>query len=92
MGFTMHFWWLEHSNRAWRVFLVLIVALGVSKRVCGQDPPADYKTFGKAFIDEYCSKCHSEIEPQAEMVLTRFSDSDSIVRERKVWMDVIRTV
>ena len=71
MGFTMHFWWLENSNRALRILLGLIVALGVSKRVCSQELPSDYKTFGKAFIEDYCSKCHSEIEPQAEMVLTR---------------------
>jgi hypothetical protein len=92
MGFTMHFRWLEHSNRTLQVLLGLIVALGVSKRVCGQEAPADYKTFGKAFIEEYCSKCHSEIEPQAEVVLTRFGDSDSIVRERKLWMNVIKQV
>jgi hypothetical protein len=92
MGFTMHFWWLENSNRALRILLGLIVALGVSKRVCSQELPSDYKTFGKAFIEDYCSKCHSEIEPQAEMVLTRYSDSDSIVRERKVWMNVIKQV
>ena len=58
----------------------------------GEDPPADYKTLGKAFVDKYCSKCHSSEDPQAELVLTRFSDSDSILRERKIWMNVMKQV
>ena len=58
----------------------------------GEDPPADYKTLGKAFVEKYCSKCHSSEDPQAELVLTRFSDSDSILRERKIWMNVMKQV
>ncbi len=58
----------------------------------GEDPPADYKTLGKAFVEKYCSKCHSSEDPQAELVLTRFSDSDSILRERKIWMNVRKQV
>jgi hypothetical protein len=57
-----------------------------------EDPPADYKTLGKGFIEKYCSKCHAPEDPQAELVLTRFSDSDSIIRERKIWMNVIKQV
>jgi hypothetical protein len=56
------------------------------------DPPADYKTLGKAFVEKYCSKCHGPDDPQAELVLTRFSDSDSILRERKIWMNVLKQV
>ncbi|MFM8214670.1 MAG: DUF1592 domain-containing protein [Pirellula sp.] len=56
------------------------------------DPPADYKTLGKAFVEKYCSQCHSPDDPQAELVLTRFSDSDSILRERKIWMNVLKQV
>ena len=58
----------------------------------GEDHPADYKTLGKAFVEKYCSKCHSSEDPQAELVLTRFSDSDSILRERKIWMNVMKQV
>ncbi|MCY3007579.1 MAG: DUF1592 domain-containing protein [Planctomycetota bacterium] len=92
MAFTMNFCLFQSSIRVLPFLLGLAVYLDVSKRAWGQDPPADYKTLGKAFIDEYCAKCHSEIEPQAEMVLTRFSDSDSIVRDRKIWMNVIKQV
>ena len=74
------------------VFLGLLVFFCGAMPAYGEDPPADYKTLGKAFVEKYCSKCHSSEDPQAELVLTRFSDSDSILRERKIWMNVIKQV
>jgi hypothetical protein len=74
------------------VFLGLLVLFCGAMPAHGEDPPADYKTLGKAFVDKYCSKCHSSEDPQAELVLTRFSDSDSILRERKIWMNVMKQV
>jgi len=74
------------------VFLGLLVFFCGAMPAYGEDPPADYKTLGKAFVDKYCSKCHSSEDPQAELVLTRFSDSDSILRERKIWMNVMKQV
>ncbi|MFN5101470.1 MAG: DUF1592 domain-containing protein [Planctomycetota bacterium] len=86
----------QNCARAFRLVLgSLIVCLffvGDWKSARAGDPPADYKTLGKAFIEKYCSKCHSQDDPQAELVLTRFSDSDSILRERKIWMNVIKQV
>lgn len=74
------------------VVLGLLVFFCGAMPAYGEDPPADYKTLGKAFVDKYCSKCHSSEDPQAELVLTRFSDSDSILRERKIWMNVMKQV
>ncbi|MEK0426244.1 MAG: hypothetical protein RJB11_2335 [Planctomycetota bacterium] len=86
----------QNCARVFRLVLgSLIVCLifgGDWKSARAGDPPADYKTLGKAFIEKYCSKCHSQDDPQAELVLTRFSDSDSILRERKIWMNVIKQV
>ena len=74
------------------VFSGLLVFWNGAMPAYGEDPPADYKTLGKAFVEKYCSKCHSSEDPQAELVLTRFSDSDSILRERKIWMNVMKQV
>jgi hypothetical protein len=86
----------QNCARAFRLVLgSLIVCLffgGDWKSARAGDPPADYKTLGKEFVEKYCSKCHSQDDPQAELVLTRFSDSDSILRERKIWMNVIKQV
>ncbi|MFM8572715.1 MAG: DUF1592 domain-containing protein [Pirellula sp.] len=70
----------------------LVVITGLAHTALADDPPADYKTLGKGFVEKHCSKCHGPEDPQAELVLTRFSDSDSIVRERKIWMNVIKQV
>lgn len=77
------------------IFVTLILGPffgGGSSPARAEDPPADYKTLGKGFVEKYCSKCHDPDDPQAELVLTRFSDSDSILRERKIWMNVIKQV
>jgi len=78
----------------WMLGLLILSPLlgGQSNLARAEEPPADYKTLGKGFVEKYCSKCHSQDDPQAELVLTRFSDSDSILRERKIWMNVIKQV
>lgn len=78
----------------WMLGLLILSPLlgGQSNLARAQEPPPDYKTLGKGFVEKYCSKCHSQDDPQAELVLTRFSDSDAILRERKIWMNVIKQV
>jgi hypothetical protein len=82
------------QNLPFAVFILsrLVFITGLAHTALADDPPADYKTLGKGFVEKHCSKCHGPEDPQAELVLTRFSDSDSIVRERKIWMNVIKQV
>lgn len=84
---------VTRNRQRWLGILIAILMIcHTDPSVNAEDPPADYKTLGKGFIEKYCSKCHSPEDPQAELVLTRFSDSDSIVRERKIWMNVMKQV
>ena len=76
---------VTRKRQRWLGILIAILMIcHTDPSVNAEDPPADYKTLGKGFIEKYCSKCHSPEDPQAELVLTRFSDSDSIIRERKI--------
>ena len=73
----------------------LLYILGAN--ALAEDPPKskerpDYQKLGKPFVDKYCAKCHSEDDPQAELNLTRFKDSDALIRDRKIWMNALKQI
>ena len=88
----------------WTSFVFAAIALSalpthlpVHNFAHAQDPPKkqerpDYDKLGKPFVEKYCAKCHSEADPQAELNLTRFKDSDSLIRDRKIWKNVIKQI
>jgi hypothetical protein len=69
-----------------------LVALIVTSQLPLAAAPPDFGAFCKGFVAKHCAKCHSETDPQAELNLLTFTDSDSLVRQRKVWMNVIRQI
>ena len=40
------------------------------------------------FIKEHCSLCHDDLEPEAELDLTRFSSRESALKEPSIWFAV----
>jgi hypothetical protein len=69
-----------------------LVALIVTSQLPLAAAPPDFGAFCNGFVMKHCAKCHSETDPQAELNLLTFTDSDSLVRQRKVWMNVIRQI
>lgn len=55
----------------------------------GQEAP-DFVAIGRPFLEKHCIGCHGSEEPKAELSLNRFQDSMSLVRERKLWENVLK--
>ncbi len=72
--------------------VMLALAIGfVTSSLQAADGP-DFAKVGRAFIEMHCLKCHSGDEPKAELSLDVFRDSASLVRQRKVWDNVLRMI
>ena len=55
------------------------------------DPP-QFSRNGRAFLKKHCISCHSGKTPKAELSLDVFRDSQSVVRQRKVWTNIMRMI
>lgn len=47
---------------------------------------------GPSFLKRHCVKCHNDQDANAELSLAKFETSDSVVKQRKVWENVVRQV
>lgn len=43
--------------------LLLLVACAEEPEVCGHEPALTYESFGRGFMEGYCTGCHSSIIP-----------------------------
>ncbi len=69
---------------------ILVVVAGASPSIA-EDAP-DFAKGGIPFLKKHCVECHSGKQPKAELALDVFPDSLSIVKQRKVWDNVLRMI
>ncbi|MDA1161234.1 MAG: DUF1587 domain-containing protein, partial [Planctomycetota bacterium] len=61
---------------------------------CRADDSAapDFATSGAVFLQTYCNGCHGSDEPEADLSLTAFTNSKSLISQRKAWDSVLRAL
>ena len=65
----------------------LLVALWLGATpLFAQEPTFEEDVTG--FIKEHCSLCHDDLDPEAELDLTRFSSSEAAIKEPAIWFAV----
>ncbi len=67
-----------------------VVATGASPLIA-EDAP-DFSKGGLPFLKKHCVECHSGKEPKAELALDVFQDAASLVKQRKIWDNVLRMI
>ena len=68
----------------------LLCALAVDSPA--EDAPPEFGKEAHAFLESYCVKCHSGEKAKAELSLDQFRDSDSLIRNRRIWETVQKMV
>lgn len=71
---------------------MILFWLTATLALAADEPAPDFAKAGRPFIERHCLVCHSGKEPKAELSLEAFRDSASVVRQRKVWQNVLRMV
>src|SRR5258708_7024744 len=87
----------HHQNQPRRMrsavrALSLLAVVGACTATAAEPPPPDFGSGGRAFLELHCLACHSGKEPNAELSLEPFHDSVSVVKQRKVWANVLKMV
>lgn len=76
-------------------FFALLVSISVlwawTRSAMAEEAP-DFAKQGVAFLKAHCLECHSGAEPKAELALDTYRDTESLVKQRKVWENVLRVV
>lgn len=59
----------------------------------GQEAPSpDFAGVGTKFLETHCTGCHSGDKPKGEIDLAKFTDTASLVKNRKAWDNIVRVV
>ena len=80
------------------MFLRLICFCAISFSIivgCGSafaQAMPDFAKTGLPFLEKHCLECHSKSDAKAELQLDSFQSSNSIVKQRKTWENVLRMV
>lgn len=74
--------------------VMAVCAFAVSVCVAQADEPAtpDFASGGVPFLKKYCLDCHGSVEPEADLSLAEFTDSASLIPDRRKWDAVLRMI
>lgn len=75
-----------------RLVALAVGAFFMTATVCHADEAGapDFAMSGVGFLQTYCLDCHGSDEPEADLSLTEFTNSKSLISQRKVWDAVQR--
>ena len=68
-----------------------LVVSFIASDLSAEDKP-DFARDGLPFLQKHCVSCHSGEKPKAELSLDAFKDSDAVVKNRKVWENVVKMI
>ena len=72
--------------------LYVLTLMGVSSALAADGPAADFGKEGRPFLEKYCIGCHGGKSPKGEMSLEPYRDAESVVKQRKVWLNVLKMI
>jgi len=52
----------------------------------------EFSSVGLPFLQKNCLSCHSGAKPKAELSLDGYKDSSSLIKNRKVWDNVVKNI
>jgi mono/diheme cytochrome c family protein len=72
--------------------LLILEEVAVSVATAQEAKPADFMKDGLGFVQKHCVGCHGEKKPKAGLALHGFRDESAVIKERKVWQNLLAQV
>ncbi|MCE9534779.1 MAG: DUF1592 domain-containing protein [Planctomycetes bacterium] len=72
--------------------LSLLLVSSVSANLYAAEPAPEFGKTERAFLEKHCLACHGGKTPKAEVSLEAFRDSASLLKQRKVWDNVLKMI
>ena len=76
----------------YHIVFVLILIVSFNLESYAQEKAPEFTSVGLPFLQKNCLACHSGLKPKAELSLDNFKDSASLIKNRKVWDNVVRNI
>ena len=75
-----------------RLVALAVGAFFMTAMACHADESGvpDFAMGGVGFLQAYCFDCHGSDEPEADLSLTEFTNSKSLISQRKTWDSILR--
>ncbi len=70
---------------------IALIVIGCCAVAAAEEPP-QFAPSGAAFLKQHCVKCHSDVKPEGSLSLVAFTDNASVVRNRKVWLTMLKRI
>ena len=74
------------------VIAVLVLLLARSGNLHAFESAPDFAKKGLPFLKKYCVHCHGGKKPKAELSLERYAGAASLVKQRKIWSNVVKMI
>ncbi len=84
------FWLLPLTPLA--LVLVAVAPAHLSPATAAPPPAPEFSREGVAFVQKYCVHCHNDKTHKADLTLHGYKDDASVLKELKVWQNVLRMV
>ena len=77
-----------------RITFIIAVAffcVPIPTSLHAEDVPK-FSSIGRTFLQKHCVGCHSGKKPKADLSLDSFRDSQSVIRQRKLWGNIVKMI
>lgn len=80
------------SINFYNIVFVIILIVSLNLDSYAQDKMPEFISVGLPFLQKNCLACHSGVKPKADLSLDNFKDSASLIKNRKVWDNVVKNI
>jgi len=80
------------TNCCYKLIILIILFLIYNNFANAENNAPEFTSVGLPFLQKNCLSCHSGPKPKAELSLDGYKDSASLIKNRKVWDNVIKNI
>ena len=80
------------TNNRHKLILIIISFLIYNPVSNAENKSPEFSSVGVPFLQKNCLSCHSGAKPKAELSLDGYKDSASLIKNRKVWDNVVKNI
>ena len=80
------------TNCCCKLILIIILFLIYNPVSYAENKVPEFTSVGLPFLQKNCLSCHSGAKPKAELALDGYKDSASLIKNRKVWDNVVKNI
>src|SRR5688572_794808 len=82
----------RQGQLGWMAAAALALATGPAVAIWAAEPAASFQGDILPFLKTHCFHCHGNGKSEADLVLDKYRDDESLIKDRKVWDNVLHMI